>query len=1023
MPGRRARNSACVDRGDRVVKLAVGQRVKHRIRGKLGTIVGSTSYSPLRYKVAFATGTWDVPPSDLLPIFDDPFEVLISGGSLVCPYDAWLGREGLRLLDAYRNDPTAALSNSRIEPQPHQVGVAMRALAKSQPRLILADEVGLGKTIEAGLILKELRARGVLNRVLVLAPASLVTQWQQELRSKFNEVFVNHDGYMLRDLRQRHPDANPWNVGEQANVITSMQFARLGGQRQEIAEADWDLVIVDEAHHARRREDGGPNLAYRLLEEMRDRVGGLLLLTATPMQLETYELYSMVELVEPGLFDDYWDFEQARRDIARINAQIAWLRLPPPAPPQRGELVDLYDAWDAPADVRAADLGSPEGRLLATRWLETKHRLSEAMVRNRKAEVGQFMRRVAHRLSVEPTDEELQLELDVQAYLRREYSRSPAFGLVLVTFQKLLASSSRALADALERRAARILREEEEGEHELTDDPELLEELEELLAAGRAREAEAAELRDLAGRARAISDTKLDVLERELEALFDVQPNQKVLIFTQYLGSLEMIRERLAPKLRVNVFRGGMDRREKDAAHHAFKTDGQVLISTEAGGEGRNFQFCHILFNYDLPWNPMRIEQRIGRLDRVGQKHNVLIYNFGVRATLDERILDVLEHRIRIFTESVGALEPILGDIEGRLKQICLKDAQAARHEFDRYEVDLQERIRRARMHEEHLRDFVMDTQSFRRDEVRKLLDETPMATPDDLKEFVLAVLRRYSSSPAARVVVEREGVFRITPPGVLVEANPRLRDITDFVGTFDYRIALEDETLDFFAFGHPLIDALVGAVTEAVVPVGVSAAPDQRPGVVVDYEFRFSGVRDRQELLSHLVRGDDTVDAPRLAVHGKPNEYVQLPHLPDDDVVKMIETSTSAAKEEIDRRFQLFCSDNDVNFTAELKRLEKLFRFQRRHFKLRIARTEAQIKRLREYGTESERRVLPALRGRIETDMRRIEEIEEIRKARLDELKKRRRPSQQFRPVGVTILHPAVRDQEPQTEGAFEGR
>jgi ERCC4-related helicase len=1008
------------------VKFSIGQRVKHRIRGEFGHVVGSTAHAPLRYKVAFATGTWDVPPSDLLPVYDDPFEILITGGVEVCPYDACLRREGLRLLDAYRNDPTAALSNSRIEPQPHQVGVAMRALAKPQPRLILADEVGLGKTIEAGLILKELRARGVLNRVLILSPSSLVTQWQQELRSKFNEIFMNHDGFMLRELRERHPDANPWGVGERANIITSMQFARLDGQRQEIAEADWDLVIVDEAHHARRRESEGGNLSYRLLEELRDRVGGLLLLTATPMQLETYELYSMVELVEPGLFDDYWSFERARHDIARINAQVAWLRLSAPTNAQREDIEELYGEWSAPELVRAADLTTTDGRRVATSWLESKHLLSEAMVRNRKAEVGQFMRRIAHRLPVQPTDEELELERDVQAYLRREYARSPAFGLVLVTFQKLLASSSRALAQALERRAMRILREETDGDAaELTDDPELLDELDELLSADRARAGEAAELAGLAQRARAIVDTKLDVLALELEALFDEQPDQKVLIFTQYLGTLDMIRERLAPKLRVNVFHGGMDRREKDLAHHAFKAHGQVLISTEAGGEGRNFQFCHILFNYDLPWNPMRIEQRIGRLDRVGQKHNVLIYNFGVRDTLDERVLDVLEHRIRIFTESVGALEPILGDIEERIKAICLKDARTAQREFDRYEVDLDERIRRARTQDDQMRDFVMDTQSFRRDEVRDLLDETPMATMEDLKRFVLAVLRRYPTGSSARVVAEGPGVLRITPPGVIVRSNDRILDGSDFVGTFDYRVALEDESLDFFAFGHPLVDALVAAVSEdgSVPPVGISHSPDLDAGAIVDYEIRFTGVRDRQELISHRVRWEAVDAAPTLDLESQSRELEQLPALLDEEIMALVETSTAAVDDEIERRFSLFTVDNEFNFEAERNRLEKLFAFQRRHYEIRIQRTEAQIARLLEYGTESERRVLPALRGRIQTDKGRIAEIDELHIAQIDELEKRREPSRQSRPVGVILLKVGARGDGRQMEGASLGR
>jgi hypothetical protein len=281
-------------------------------------------------------------------------------------------------------------------------------------------------------------------------------------------------------------------------------------------------------------------------------------------------------------------------------------------------------------------------------------------------------------------------------------------------------------------------------------------------------------------------------------------------------------------------------------------------------------------------------------------------------------------------------------------------------------------------------------------------------------------VLERYPTG-AVQGVTERDGVLHITPPGVLVNANPRLRDREHFVGTLDYRVALEDETLDFFAFGHPLVDALVAAVTEdgAVAPVGVAAAPDRRAGAVVDYELRFTGVRDRQELLTHLISGREVGDAPTVPLAGSPSEFVPIPVEADDDFVNVIQMSTSAAEKEIERRFQLFCLDNELNFEAELGRLEKLFAFQRRHFELRIARTEAQIKRLLSVGTEAERRVIPALRGRIETDRRRIEEIEELRKARLEELERRRQPSQQFRPVGVTLLQVDLERRPSQRERA----
>jgi SNF2 family DNA or RNA helicase len=170
----------------------------------------------------------------------------------VHPYDVWLRRERFRLLDAYRNDMALGLSNSRVDPQLHQVSVALRALEKSQPRLILADEVGLGKTIEAGLILKELRARmgSDLARILVIVPASLVTQWRFELQSKFNENFEFLDGAAIARIRADRPNENPWSV--EPNVICSLQLARSDKHAEDIASAPWDLVVVDEAHHARR---------------------------------------------------------------------------------------------------------------------------------------------------------------------------------------------------------------------------------------------------------------------------------------------------------------------------------------------------------------------------------------------------------------------------------------------------------------------------------------------------------------------------------------------------------------------------------------------------------------------------------------------------------------------------------------------------------------------------------------------------------------------------------------------------
>jgi ERCC4-related helicase len=992
-----------------------GQRVRNRHTGEVGVVERRITHSGrTRFLVVFPGGPWEVRPADLVAIYDDPFE-LLSQPLRVNPYRAWLRREAFRLADAYRNDPTAALSNSRIEPKEHQISVALRALEKPQARLIVADEVGLGKTIEAGLVLKELRARGVLGRVHIITPASLLTQWKTELRSKFNEVFTLYDGFTLRELRERHPDANPWNVRDEENVICSLQFARGKGERDDIAAAEWDLVIVDEAHHARRTWDDGPNLGYQLLEALRDRVGGMLLLTATPMQLHDYELYSMVELVEPGLFDDYYHFVEARDEIAEINEHFAWLRLGVGRKTQRQALAELLQEWEAPSEVRHQDVKTATGREAICAWLEQRHLLSQALVRNRKAEVGGFMRREAHRLPVEATEEELELEHDVQDYLRRQYRRSPALGLVLVTFQKLLASSTRALANAIDSRIDKLVKKEEKELQTLTDDPELAEETDQLAWAKAVDlDDEVRELRALAARARAISDTKLDVLDEELTQLFTVQKGQKVLIFTQYLGTLEMIRERLADRFRVVTFHGGMTRQEKEAAHRRFKADAQVMVSSEAGGEGRNFQFCHILFNYDLPWNPMRIEQRIGRLDRVGQKRNVLIYNFGVRGTLDERILDVLENRIKVFSESVGALEPILGELEERIKRIVLQDATTAQREFRQYELDLDERLRRARRKEEQMRDFVMDAQSFRRDEVERLLHEhEPMATSDELRAFVVAAFRYY---PSAVVRDEGGDVVTFELPGVLLQRDRDLHE--SYRGTFNFRAALDDESLDFFAFGHPLVDLLVDVATEdgAISPVAALEG-DSPPGYLVDYHARFSGVRDQEQLITLALGCQATSPAQPADAMSE----VTLDELSGEERSSLEEQSRRQIDEEVDDRFGMFSERNDATFHAERARLEKRFAFQARFFEQRIERVENQISRLLRFGTEAERQIIPALRGRIDQERLRIAAVGEERSTSLASLDERRQPSHALRLLGITRVVP--QGQLTGEKGAIPGR
>ena len=281
-------------------------------RGVVKTIEGR------HVTVMFSDGDEFIDVDDLHLVPQTPDEALLAGQ--LGEVDAFdLRLSALYLRHAYRFDARSGLSNARVEPKLHQVFVAHRIANKLQPRMLLADEVGLGKTIEAGLVLKELRARGLVERVLIVCPASLQHQWQNELESKFNEQFEIMNAPAAKYLSQGK--ANPFMRRD--NIITSLNFAQQEKRQEQIIEAPWDLVIFDEAHRVRRSLQGGSKIsstqAYRLADELKELTPGFLLLTATPMQLHPFELFSLVELVEPGLFRDYRDYDNQRQQLPVLN--------------------------------------------------------------------------------------------------------------------------------------------------------------------------------------------------------------------------------------------------------------------------------------------------------------------------------------------------------------------------------------------------------------------------------------------------------------------------------------------------------------------------------------------------------------------------------------------------------------------------------------------------------------------------------------------------------------------------------
>ena len=382
----------------------------------------------------------------------------------------------------------------------------------------------------------------------------------------------------------------------------------------------------------------------------------------------------------------------------------------------------------------------------------------------------------------------------------------------MVTFQKLLVSSTAALRRSALTRISKLavpLLTKQVGEGDEADQSQ---EYAELLIGSTSDANEIDFWKSVVSaieRLRAF-DSKTNVLLADLRGLFADDPHTKVLIFTQFRETQEYLRTVLSRHYSVEVFHGGLSRDEKDQAVQSFREHVQVLISTDAGSEGRNFQFCHVIVNYDLPWNPMKVEQRIGRLDRIGQNQDVLIFNYKTLGTIEDRIVDVLHSRIRLFENSVGSLDPILENVEADLERLLLSGAP---DQFANWSNNLESEIQRALESQELLSDFLMDKNSYRREKVQELLGEKPTWDWKDLKGFVISFLNRYieAGSRAAGPIIQEnsDGTYWIHPPDAfLIQCNnAQLADA--YHGTFDPAIALEREDLHFFAFGHPLVDAI----------------------------------------------------------------------------------------------------------------------------------------------------------------------------------------------------------------------
>jgi superfamily II DNA or RNA helicase len=801
------------------------------------------------------------------------------------------------------------LSNARTEILPHQIFTAFSVVSSARRRFMLADEVGLGKTIEAGMVWQALAQRGNASRTLVITPAGLTRQWQEEFKEKFQADFE----IFGRDFTAVNP--RMWDL--KATAIASLdRLKRREHKRTLLENRKWDLIIFDEAHRLSARDYPSKiekTQNYQLAEALRDYTDALLLLTATPHAGDPNHtrFVNLVKLLEPKV-DFYPLLDEG---LFRDGEAVPYAKL-----------------------------------ILRTPKLKVTDAEGHAVFKGRRT--------VPLGFTMYP--DEMKFYKAMEDYIRNGYNsleriENPmdrhAVGFILTTFQKLNASSAHAIKHALDGRLNRLQQklaklptEEEEEQDEryqgeidekqavLKTDREILQDeikvLKRLLAIPTDRE------------------KKIDRLRELLLQIDKETPGAKVLIFTEYRRTQEFLQERLEKWYGPNtvvLINGDMElegktpeAESKRRSQRVFRDNANIrfLVSTEAGGEGINLQFCYIVVNYDLPWNPMRYEQRIGRVYRYGQDKVVQICNLRAKDTVEDTVRSYFEQRLRVAARALQQVtgedpEELIASLNGQLEteiepDEIYKRALVEGNLNQQTKEDIQEAVRRAQ------KAYEIATQSLFRDVSSYSFDkyERELASPitlRDLEDFTLKYL-----ASERRQVLRKDGCLEFLTPESLSDAKLPERFRTT---TFDRSTAIRNPQVDFLAIGHPFIDAMFqqigdyafgGHTAIRVIEVPEMRAEDARAGFQFNFTVRRRVQReDGDEYLFdlHTVVINAAGQFDELASSLSAKCYScdgPLPTRANDLFADLecvsIESAYQVAKAQIERSVELWDWDEDVD-------------------------------------------------------------------------------------------------------------
>ena len=935
--------------------LNVGYRVKVFDQvGEITKVEKSLSNDVSKITIAFDEGP---PKTYLYPLTEikkipSPIELILSG-NFDSPIKFNLNFNANRLSLAYEYDHLLSLSATRTNLEPYQIEAVWRVLNSYKQRYLLADDVGLGKTIEAGMIIKEIALRGRAKRILIIVPAPLKFQWQREMIRRFDESFMIYDSNYVKNLKRSLPkEVNVWEYDDK--IITSIDYAKQEHVLIELERTKWDIILFDEAHKLSASKSGNTirrTQRYRLAEALCDNTESLLLLTATPHKGDSYAFYAIISFIDPYIF-----FDEDSIDSLKLNKIMI----------RRGK------------DGIKDEKGKPV-----------------------------FKERDVITIPIKFTKEETILYNAVTDYVSRIYNlakslNNRAVGFAMIILQKRMVSSIAAIRSSLKNRLSNLIGEavptltiEEKARlRDYIKDPDSLDDWEKerferklevlnLPTTPKGLKLEIGYLKELIEISKRIKvDSKAEKLLNFIDGILSKDQEEKILIFTEYVDTLNYLIDLIKEKgYKYTVIHGSMPMEERELAEKIFESkETNIMVATDAAGEGINLQFCHIMVNYDLPWNPNRIDQRIGRLHRYGQKRDVKAYNFFISNTREGLILIRLMEKVKIIEEELGGkISEIIGLIlEGIDLPNLIMNAIAENKPIEVSMKDIEKAIKERKTTFKKIEEtFLMDLRKFDLENTLKLIDYSyeKSASEEDIEKFI----RTFFSNIGGKIEPTRfKEVYRILPPKEILKTG--IKNKYEKV-TFSKEIAKEKGSeVEFIAFGHPLLEEIISFCKDKTYDFGGRVTLKsfdilEYPAILFNFVMKFSDGTGKtliEKLLpifvtmknKHEIFGMDKVlQLKNIEVKNAHSDLVKdickkcldLYKIAEDQAIEEVINYSEKAKRKKNREVQIKRSDAKAYFIPRIEQIRKRIKNYRKRLyegedmKIAIRGEQARLKDLQE--------------------------------------------------------------------------